>query len=789
MLKKIIPLCLVFASMLAYSCKNATPPIQKIYNTGINITPRPLEIIPKEGSFELNDKTVFVTNNDSLNKVANFFIQKIKKSTGYNLSITNNKPSVNYISINLTDSLPVNEEGYLLNISTQGINIIAETTQGAFYAMQTVLQLLPAEIESPKKINNISWRLPNVEIKDEPRFKYRGQHFDPGRHFANTDQIKKYLDVLSMLKINKFHWHLTEDQGWRIEIKKYPKLTEIGGKRIEGDGSVYGPYFYTQDQIKEIVAYAKDRFIEVIPEIELPGHGVAALSAYPEYSCTGGPLEVRNIWGVSNDIYCAGNDSTFQFLTDIIEEVIPLFESDYFHIGGDESPKGRWKNCPKCQARIKELGLKDDNNHTAEEKLQSYFVQRMEKVLLKHNKKMIGWDEILEGGLAPTATVMSWRGEDGGIAAANMGHDVIMTPGGWLYIDSYQSEPINEPVSIGGYVTLEKTYSYEPIPSQIDKSKSHHILGTQANVWSEYIYNDSIREMRAYPRTIALAEVAWSAKKNKNYADFERRLHNQLVRLDMHNINYHIPMPEQVTNSSNFIAFTDTAKLKFKTVRPIKMVYTIDGTDPTPSSTTYDTTQTLSFTNNTTLKIASVLISEKMSPIRTIILEKQSYAPAIQKPENAKSGLRAEYYKGNARKLSDLDSKIPEEIEYVPSPQKSKHRVKDYGEVYNDDFYSTILTGHIDIPENGIYYFNTDAELWIDGKQLISNDNGKDTARRFSRNTKSIALAKGLHEIKIVRFGTIFGGWPTQWDNIYVSIKKDGDEEFKFLDEDYFKHQ
>ena len=320
------------------------------------------------------------------------------------------------------------------------------------------MQLLPAEIESPSFVK-MNWTVPGVSVKDEPRFRYRGQMLDVCRHFRDIDYIKKQLDVLAMFKINKFHFHLTEDQGWRVESKKYPKLNEISTKRTEGEGTTYGPYYFTQAQLKEIVAYAKERFIEVIPEVELPGHGVAALTAYPEYSCTGGPFEVRNVWGVANDVYCAGNDETFVFLTNIIEEVIPLFESEYFHIGGDECPKGRWENCPKCQARMKTERLKDAHE------LQSWFIAKIEKVLLKHNKKMIGWDEILEGGLAPSATVMSWRGEQGGIDAANMGHDVIMTPGGWLYLDHYQGDSAVEPPSIGGYTTLEKTYSYEPIPA------------------------------------------------------------------------------------------------------------------------------------------------------------------------------------------------------------------------------------------------------------------------------------------------------------------------------------
>lgn len=786
MLKKLIPVCTVALALLVSSCGSAETPVQKSYNEGINVTPVPLELKQNEGSFELSKNVVFAVNDPSLDKVASYFAAKIKNSTGYDLDIKTNVPSSNYVSINLDKDIAVNDEGYLLEVSEKGIDIKAKTPQGAFYGMQTVMQLLPAEIESPTVIKNIAWKAPCLSVKDEPRFLYRGQHLDVCRHFADVDYIKKQLDVLAMFKINTFHWHLTEDQGWRIEIKKYPKLTEIGAKRVEGDGSTYGPYFYTQDQVKEIVAYAKERFIEVIPEIELPGHGVAALAAYPEFSCTGGPFDVRNIWGVANDVYCAGNDSVFQFLTDVIEEVIPLFDSEYFHIGGDECPKVRWEKCPKCQARIKELGLKADKEHTAEEKLQSYFVQRMEKVLLKHNKKMIGWDEILEGGLAPTAAVMSWRGEEGGIAAANMGHDVIMTPGNWLYLDHYQGDSKILPVTIGGLTTLSETYSYEPIPAKIAEDKKHHILGAQANMWCEYNYNTDDMDFDIYPRIIALAEVTWSQPTRKNYEDFERRIENQRVRLEMHGINYYIPLPEQKNvPSCDFIAFTDSTVLEFKSTEPVKFVYTIDGSEPTLTSTVYD--KPLSFTENTTLKIRSVVASDKMSPVRTITIEKQTPAPAVEKQASEKPGLKAEHFKGVARKVADLEGKTPDEIEYITSPQKAKHRINDYVEVYPEDFYSTILTGYIDIPEDGVYYFSTDSELWIDGKLLITNDNGVDTARRSSRADKSIALAKGLHAIKIVRLGAIFGGWPTQWDPITVSIRPDKEKEFKVLDEKYFK--
>ena len=786
-MKKLTPIILFMVTILMLSCGGSEPTVLKPYNEGINITPLPLELTQREDTFKLGKSVVFVADNADVEKVAAYFAAKIKASTGYNLSIEKTKPATDYINLSIVADLPVNEEGYLLDVTEKGIDIQAKTPHGLFYGMQTVMQLLPAEIESPTLVKNIAWKVPGVAIKDEPRFKYRGMHLDVCRHFVDVDFIKKQLDVLAMFKINTFHWHLTEDQGWRIEIKKYPKLTEIGAKRTEGEGNEYGPYFYTQDQVKEIVAYAKERFIEVIPEIELPGHGVAAIAAYPELSCTGKPIDVRCFWGVANDVYCAGNDSVFQFLENVIEEVIPLFESEYFHIGGDECPKDRWKVCPKCQARIKELGLKADKTHSAEEKLQSYFVQRIEKFLLKHNKKMIGWDEILEGGLAPTATVMSWRGEEGGIASANMGHDVIMTPGAWMYLDKYQGDSKNLPVTIGGFLDLEKVYGYEPVPEKIAEDKKHHILGAQANVWTEYKYNGNGMEYDIYPRIIALAELNWTPKDKKNYKDFERRIDNQRVRLDMHNINYYIPLPEQKgAPSCNFVAFTDQITLEFKTTEPVKMVYTTDGSEPVLTSQVYD--KPLTFTENTTLKIRSVLLSDKMSDVRTITIEKQSYAPAVEKEKDANPGLKAEYYKGYTRTVAELEGKTAAETEYVAAPQKSKHRIPNYTEPYADDYYSTVLTGYVNIPEDGVYYFSTDYELWIDGKLLISNEKDNNgTARRFSRSDKSIALAKGPHAFKLIRLGAIFGGWPTQWEDIYVGIRKADQSEFSYMDETYFK--
>lgn len=787
MFKKLIPACMLVLACIMSSCGTSEPSVPKVYNEGINITPIPLELKQNEGNFELTKHSVFAINNPSLEKVALFFASKLKTSTGYDLKIEEKEPQSNFISLNIVDSLSVNDEGYLLDVTDKGILIKAKTPQGAFYAMQSVLQLLPAEIESPTIVKNIAWKVPCVIIKDEPQFQYRGQMLDVCRHFVDVDGLKKQLDIMAMYKMNKFHWHLTEDQAWRIEIKKYPELTEIGAKRVEGEGNSYGPFFYTQDQVKEIVAYAKERFIEVIPEIELPGHGVAALAAYPQLSCTGDSIEVRNIWGVSNDVYCAGNDSVFAFLTDVIEEVVPLFESEYFHIGGDESPKIRWKACPKCQARIKELGLKSDKEHSAEERLQSYFVQRMEKVLAGHGKKIIGWDEILEGGLAPTATVMSWRGEEGGIASANMGHDVIMSPNATMYLDKYQGDSKILPVTIGGLLTLEKVYNYDPIPSQIDEDKKHHILGAQVNMWNEYNYNQQDIEADIYPRVVALSELTWSAKDRKDYKDFERRMENQRVRLDMHDTNYYIPVPEDKNHpSGNFVAFTDTATLEFKTSEPVKLVYTTDGTEPSLSSTVYNN-ESLKFSENTTFKIRSVLSSDKMGDVRTILLEKQTLAPATERPSDVKAGLKADYYKGVARKVSELEGNTPDETEYVSSPEKAKHIVPDYREVYPEDFYSTILTGYVNIPADGVYYFSTDSEMWLDGKLFITNEGEEGRARRFSRSDKSIALAKGYHPIKLVRLGAIFGGWPTQWEPMSLSIRANGEDKFSLANDVFFK--
>ena len=431
----------------------------------------------------------------------------------------------------------------ILSVTPKEIIIKARTAVGLFYAVQTLRQLLPVEVEKEQKVNGLILSVPACEIKDEPRFVYRGMHLDVCRHMFPVSFIKRYIDMLALNKMNTFHWHLTEDQGWRIEIKKYPRLTEIGAYRKETlvghggkepyvyDGKPYGG-FYTQDEVKDVVAYAKSRFITIIPEIEMPGHALAALAAYPELSCTGGPFEVFPRWGVVPDVYCAGKEETFNFLEDVLTEVIALFPGEYIHIGGDECPKDRWKKCPLCQKRIKDEGLKD------EKELQSYFIARIEKFLSSKNKKLVGWDEILEGGIAPEATVMSWRGTAGGIEAAKQNHDVIMTPSSYVYLDYYQCEPKGQPLAIGGYLPLETVYSYNPMPAELTPAEQKHILGVQGNVWTEYIATTDYLEYMAFPRLIAIAETGWTPEPKKNFKDFLSRFDTVKKRYDILGINY-----------------------------------------------------------------------------------------------------------------------------------------------------------------------------------------------------------------------------------------------------------
>ncbi len=514
------------------------------------IIPQPVSVQSKPGKFTITKKTVIAARDEEDKKTAKLLNEYLQEVYGFKLDV-DKQEGKNYISFTTKKFIKApDKDAYTLNVTTNGVSMEGDTYAGTFYGMQTLLQLLPVEVGA-------SLAIPLVNIQDYPRFDYRGMHLDVGRHFFPAAFIKNYIDYLALHKLNYFHWHLTEDQGWRIEIKKYPKLTTVGAYRngtiigrnpgTGNDNTRYGG-FYTQEEVKDIVRYAADRHITVVPEIEMPGHSSAAIASYPWLSCfpeeetvirmhpsetskktTG--KKVQEAWGVFDDVYCAGNDSTFLFLQNVIDEVLPLFPSKYIHVGGDECPKANWKRCPKCQARIKQLGLKDEHE------LQSYFIQRMEKYINENGKTLIGWDEILEGGLAPKAVVMSWRGEKGGIEAANQNHNVIMTPEKPVYFDHTQTKN-EDSLVIGGYNSIDAVYAYEPIPKQLSSEAAKYVLGAQANLWTEYISNPAKVQYMIFPRMSALSEVLWSPKEKKSWNDFEKRLETQFKRYDLWKVNY-----------------------------------------------------------------------------------------------------------------------------------------------------------------------------------------------------------------------------------------------------------
>lgn len=534
----------------------------------LSLIPEPKEVVAHAGDFTLSASTG-LHYPDKIEKTVSLLNDCLGNQ--YSIRLKKGNASKNTIRFTIDTSMP--SEAYRLTVDSKGVTIRGGEA-GIFYGTQTLLQLITGNPDGELSI-------PYVDIKDEPRFAYRGLMLDVGRYFFSEEKIKEFIDLMAYYKLNIFHWHLTEDGGWRIEIKKHPELTQKGAWRSStqvthdpnNQDRVPHGGFYTQEQVRSIVKYASDRHVTIIPEIEMPGHSMAALSVYPELSCTGGPFAVPLAWGIKNDIFCAGNENTFRFLEDVLTEVIDLFPSEYIHIGGDEAPKARWEACEKCQARIKQEQLKDEHE------LQSYFIQRIEKFINSKGKKIIGWDEILEGGLAPNAAVMSWRGEKGGIDAANMGHEVIMSPNNYLYFDYYQSlDKENEPINIGGYLPLSKVYSYEPYTSKITKEQLKYIKGVQGNIWMEYIHSKELMYYMTYPRALALAEIGWSPSSKKDYGSFLIRLPARLADLDRRGVLFRIPEPFGLDNPQIV-----NGKATIELAPPVEgavIYYTTDGSDP-----------------------------------------------------------------------------------------------------------------------------------------------------------------------------------------------------------------
>lgn len=571
------------------------------------VIPIPQKIDLKEDNpFTLKNSTsiVYTKGNAELERIANFLADYIKFSTGKVLKVTDEPATKN--AIILASQLDnKNTEAYNMKVSPESIIINGASEAGTFYGIQTLRKSIDASSDD-KDVE-----FPSVDIQDYPRFAYRGMHLDVGRHMFSVEFIKEYIDLLALHNMNKFHWHLTDDQGWRIEIKKYPELTENGSIRKQTvigrnsgkfDGKPYGGY-YTQEEAREIVKYAQDRFITVIPEVDLPGHMLAALTAFPNLGCTGGPYDVEQTWGVFEDVLCAGNDDTYTFLENVFSEIIDIFPSEYIHIGGDECPKSQWKKCPKCQAKIKQLGLKADDKHSAEEKLQSYVISTIEKFLNGKGRKIIGWDEILEGGLAPNATVMSWRGMDGAAFAAQHGNDAIMTPTSYLYFDYYQTTDVdNVPLAIGGYIPLEKVYSFNPIPEGLTPEQEKHIIGVQANLWTEYIPNSKQVEYMVLPRMDALSEIQWTMPDKRNYEEFVNRLSRMMKLYDKEGYNYSKSVLD--INAKSTVIGGKTIELTLSTVDGAPIHYTLDGSEPTVDSPIYQ--EPISITKTTDVKAIAV---------------------------------------------------------------------------------------------------------------------------------------------------------------------------------------
>ena len=596
--------CLALAGLFA-SCQSAQQ------DANYQIIPMPQEIVTAQGNpFILKSgvKILYPEGNEKMQRNAQFLADYLKTATGKDFAIEAGTEGKNAIVLTL-GTANENPESYQLKVTGDGITITGPTEAGVFYGIQSLRKSLPVAVGA-----DIS--MPAVEINDAPRFGYRGAHFDTSRHFFTVDEVKTYIDMMALHNMNRFHWHITEDQGWRLEIKKYPKLTEIGSKRTETvigrnsgeyDGKPYGG-FYTQEQAKEIVAYAAERYITVIPEIDLPGHMQAALAAYPELGCTGGPYEVWRQWGVSEDVLCAGNDQVLKFLEDVYSELIEIFPSEYIHVGGDECPKVRWEKCPKCQARIKALGLKSDDKHSKEERLQSFVINHIEKFLNDHGRQIIGWDEILEGGLAPNATVMS--------------------------------------CGIGGYLPLERVYSYEPMPASLTPEEQKYIKGVQANLWTEYIATFPHAQYMVLPRWAALCEIQWSSPEKKNYADFLSRLPQLIKWYDAEGYNYaKHAFGVQAEFEPN--PAEGTMDVTLSTIDNAPVHYTLDGTEPTTASPVYE--GVLKIKENATLSAKAIRPTGESQTLT----EKIDFSKSSMKPIVANQPINEQYLFKGASTLND----------------------------------------------------------------------------------------------------------------------------------------
>ena len=711
-------------------------------NPNLTIIPAPVSLKKSPGIFTLSKETVIQADSPS-NKAIQFLNAYLTANwAAHQIKITDNTITNNVLRLTSVGADALPKDGYHISITPTSITLVGKAA-GLFYGIQTLIQLMPVERAAVAK-------LPCVEIDDYPRFNYRGMHLDVSRHFFSVEAVKRYLDVMAMYKLNNFHWHLTDDQGWRIEIKKYPKLTSVGSMRartlignyhdfypFQYDNTPYGGY-YTQEEIKDVVKYAADRYINIVPEIELPGHSEAAVAAYPELSCEPGKTyKVGDSWGGYPDIYCP-TDYTFGFMQDVLTEVMALFPSKYIHIGGDEVDKSAWRKSAYCQKLIKKLKLKDEKG------LQSYFIQRIEKFVNSKGRSIIGWDEILEGGLAPNATVMSWTGESGGIEAAQQHHNVIMTPGGYLYLDKAQGFSSLEPLSIGGYISLQKVYNYNPVPAVLTLDQQKYIMGVQANIWTEYIATEEKLQYMLLPRMLALAEIAWTPVANKNWEDFAMtRVPAHLAKLDAAGYNYRVATAK---GSADTIVTGNTFKYDLTSpVAGAKIYYTIDGYVPRETDLEYKGTLNISVPDSSSRELQTIVItpSGKRSAVKHTIMNNFPPSPAFDY-KGTGLGLKFRVYPGKFSGADQIDG-----AKYVDSGMTKNFGTSAFRKYR---YFGVIYDGYIKVDADGKYLFSTvssdGSTVTIDDEMVVDND-GRHS--QFEHGGETL-LKQGYHKITIKYF-------------------------------------
>ena len=730
-------LAALLLALAASGCAAARTP------AAFTLIPVPASLTAGKGDFQLGARTTVALadgGDAELARLADFWAAPVRAATGWALPAAAGPCAKGSICLRVDADGPA--EGYALLVTGDSVVVTGHDHAGLFYGLETLRQMLPVHLGRGAAV-----KLAATSIADAPAFPWRGMHLDVARHFFGPEFVKRYIDELALYKINHFHWHLTDDQGWRIEIKAYPRLTEVGAWRKEtmvdknfdpfvGDGERYGG-FYTQDEIRDIVAYAKERYVTIVPEIEMPGHALAALAAYPELGCTPGPFEVGTKWGVFDDIFCP-KEETFTFLENVLTEVMDLFPGEYIHIGGDEAPKAAWEKSDVAQEIIQREGLADEHE------LQSWFVQRIERFLNEHGRRLIGWDEILEGGLAPNATVMSWRGTGGGIEAAQQGHDVVMTPTSHLYLDFYQGDAKTEPLAIGGFTPLEKVYDFHPVPDELSPTEAEHVLGAQGNIWTEYMKTPEHVEYMAFPRMLALSEVVWSNPDPRNFRDFARRLPWHLQRLDEQGIGYRIP--DVVGLAHDQITLGDKARVTLTAAAPGTIRYTTDGSEPTAASRAYTEPFEVKVQEGpVTVSARMVLPDGRLGPVRSAAFSHADPRPAVLVDAALEPGLNMDLYTGRIRSAAEAVGR---------GDLVRRERVSGVGIPENiaDTTFALRFRGYLNVAEDGVYTFRLTSDdgslLRFAGNTMLDND-GPHVARP---EEAQVPLAKGLHPIEVLYF-------------------------------------